>query len=367
MQVNASSFWSRLEQHPDVRWLPVPLPTTDDRPHVGIFAKRDIAVGERILYNAALAVVPTAQHCWYCLHPLGPSDLACSGCTARYCSPECRIQHKPQHRAACGRRLSPEADLLVQAAGAPQLPLTAARSGRPLCLRADWACLMALLPRGEPTPAGEAAAAVGADPIEVLQASRRLHNHFGISDECLTTRGGGVFPFGALLNHSCVANTAAFYVLRRGRRPVQCFVALTPIARFAELTHNYCDLVQARERRWEALGFQCGCTRCRAPWAAERLLVEDPSAQEGLAAIAEAEALPPAARMARLAALRCASPLAERQRWIRLVPLLIAAGRVADARVAAQYVFSIDSRFYAYPTHPSLVFQRACLKLAAPQ
>ena len=88
-------------------------------------------------------------------------------------------------------------------------------------------------------------------------------NNFGMVDTMVRLVGGGVYPLGALLNHSCAPNC----ILRYTDRGVLEIVAARNIAESEELTHSYVELVAPTRKRQDHLqhvyGFSCQCSRCR--------------------------------------------------------------------------------------------------------
>jgi len=117
-------------------------------------------------------------------------------------------------------------------------------------------------------------------------------NNFSIPDDLCVGRAAGVFPAGALLNHSCAPNCVPLYLtgedagraLRGGevgagagralpfsaRSPrVLLLRTVRPVAEGEELTHSYVDLALPRAQRAEYLksvyDFDCACAACAAP------------------------------------------------------------------------------------------------------
>ena len=127
-------------------------------------------------------------------------------------------------------------------------------------------------------------------------------NNFAITNSILTAVGAGVYPLGALLNHSCEANCCIVYEERflgerRDRRAgewlaaspgevlnnplapsshlypaaathVQTIRTLRAVKAGEELTHSYIDAAAVTSKRrqilWDRYYFTCGCSRCRA-------------------------------------------------------------------------------------------------------
>ena len=109
-------------------------------------------------------------------------------------------------------------------------------------------------------------------------------NNFGITDQLLNVIASGVYPLGALLNHSCNPNCILRYryyndendnettttktTTREKSRhpPVLEIVTCRNVQRGEELTHSYVELLDPVSRRQEQLlasyGFLCNCQRC---------------------------------------------------------------------------------------------------------
>lgn len=91
-------------------------------------------------------------------------------------------------------------------------------------------------------------------------------NNFGVTDALLTKLGGGVYPIGALLNHSCVANCVVSYDPVSHAQIIRC---LRDVAAGEELTHMYLDAAATSGERRAALRahyfFECDCAACTSP------------------------------------------------------------------------------------------------------
>lgn len=98
--------------------------------------------------------------------------------------------------------------------------------------------------------------------------SRFTSNNFGVADDLLSLLGSGVFPFGAVINHSCDHNVLHGYVFTP-RGPVQQWRLLRDVEAGTELTHCYVDLGETVAQRQQKLqanyGFTCACALCAAP------------------------------------------------------------------------------------------------------
>jgi SET and MYND domain-containing protein len=102
----------------------------------------------------------------------------------------------------------------------------------------------------------------------VADASRLLDvfqcNNFGISTELLKPVASGVFPYTALLNHSCEPSCVLTYDPEVPTRVV--IRACRPISAGDELTHSYIDVAATsasrRQRLLQTYGFWCSCALC---------------------------------------------------------------------------------------------------------
>lgn len=97
--------------------------------------------------------------------------------------------------------------------------------------------------------------------LETILGRFRVNN-FGMIDSMVRLIGSGVYPLGALLNHSCSPNC----ILRYTNRGVLEIVACRDIEQGEELTHSYIELVASTSQRqkhlWDIYGFTCDCPRC---------------------------------------------------------------------------------------------------------
>jgi [histone H3]-lysine4/36 N-trimethyltransferase SMYD len=107
------------------------------------------------------------------------------------------------------------------------------------------------------------------DILEML--ARFDSNNFGIVCELLFFLGAGIYPAGAMLNHSCAHNCAINYESQTNQQIIRCIV---DVAEGEELCHPYIDFastsVQRREKLRKTYGFDCKCDRCVDPdgrWA----------------------------------------------------------------------------------------------------
>jgi len=104
-------------------------------------------------------------------------------------------------------------------------------------------------------------------------------NNFGITDNLLNVIASGVYPLGALLNHSCNPNCILRYQYnnhhndattmkktRNGSPPVLEIVTCRNVQKGEELSHSYIALLEPvtmrQERLLSSYGFFCTCQRC---------------------------------------------------------------------------------------------------------
>lgn len=88
------------------------------------------------------------------------------------------------------------------------------------------------------------------------------NNNFGIQNELQQVIASGMFPRGAILNHSCDANCILTY---EGSK--QIITTIKPVSEGEELFHSYTDICQPTAIRQESLSktysFRCDCVRCQ--------------------------------------------------------------------------------------------------------
>ena len=88
-------------------------------------------------------------------------------------------------------------------------------------------------------------------------------NNFSVTDDMVVSQAAGVYPLGALLNHSCAPNCIMTYDLRT---QVQSVRTVCAVPAGTELTHPYLDPMTPRARRQRELqeeyGFSCSCRLC---------------------------------------------------------------------------------------------------------
>eukprot|EP00397_Hematodinium_sp_SG-2012_P017675 GEMP01018085.1.p1 GENE.GEMP01018085.1~~GEMP01018085.1.p1 ORF type:complete len:489 (+),score=95.54 GEMP01018085.1:81-1469(+) len=100
-------------------------------------------------------------------------------------------------------------------------------------------------------------------PLEVLRniLNRFSCNNFAIVDELFNPIAAGVYPHGAMLNHSCAPNCVLTY-----HKGFQLIRVIEPVLAGDELTHSYVDICQPKEERQDylqnAYNFRCNCKKC---------------------------------------------------------------------------------------------------------
>jgi hypothetical protein len=338
-------------------------------------ARRGAARGELVAAEPAL-VAPVlrrelwAERCAFCLArlPAEGSGGRCGRCRmVHYCCREHqRGDFARDHRAECGVLAQLTASPATAARVEDALLLArVVRGGAAVCAAVE---AMHLDPqaRGDEAAACEALAATvrRAFALDVVllpgprlpDALRRFRcNNFGVVDELYNTIAAGVFPRGALLNHSCDPNCVLAYA-QRGGTTVQVIRLLRPVLSGEELCHAYCDSAWPTPRRRDYLeatyGFRCDCRFCDGS-SRERRLLED----DELVHIAASQGCDEAALRA-FAAL----PLdqRERPRHVALVgEALTAALATGDLTLAAQASHSLVKIYESLytPFHPLVGLQ----------
>lgn len=88
-------------------------------------------------------------------------------------------------------------------------------------------------------------------------------NDFAIWDELLVSRGAGIYPLGALLNHSCEPNIVIYYEPHTHRQIMRC---IRRIRTGEQACHAYVDIAATSPTRRQKLeniyNFTCKCARC---------------------------------------------------------------------------------------------------------
>eukprot|EP00742_Colponemidia_sp_Colp-10_P005740 GILJ01006135.1.p1 GENE.GILJ01006135.1~~GILJ01006135.1.p1 ORF type:complete len:567 (+),score=73.22 GILJ01006135.1:41-1702(+) len=220
--------------------------------------------------------------------------LLCSSChLVAYCSASCRRKQEELHDLECellrhlpgiAERQSTDLDLLRMV-----LRLTAARTAstvtsptmqHPLSLSSQWSDVSQLLTHKEHFAPSWLAAVTAAVTDMVTVGSAKLtldleecidlacrininaHGLVDIDGDTNTNIGLGLFPFVAMLNHSCEPN--AVYIC--GENGVMSVRAIRDISADEEVSVHYVDLYQPLHQRREALlqskHFLCQCRRC---------------------------------------------------------------------------------------------------------
>ena len=91
-------------------------------------------------------------------------------------------------------------------------------------------------------------------------------NNFVIYDDLIESKGAGVFPVGALLNHSCKPNCILTYQFKENLGFQQIVRAIKDIEPGEEITHAYVDQAQItplrREKLFNQYHFYCLCEKC---------------------------------------------------------------------------------------------------------
>lgn len=134
--------------------------------------------------------------------------------------------------------------------------------------------------------------AADADTVLLPIITAFQSNNFALTNGLLVASGAGVYPLGALLNHSCEPNCVIIYESRRKGEPcdqrgpagsddagtasaslypdsfdhIQTIRTLRPVAAGEELTHAYIDIASVTRARRRHLAeryyFHCQCARC---------------------------------------------------------------------------------------------------------
>ena len=97
---------------------------------------------------------------------------------------------------------------------------------------------------------------------------RMQNNDFGVWDGAIFSIGAGVFPDGALVNHSCAPSSVITYETA-GHAATQVFRCTRALRPGDEVTHCYMDLASTSAARNEEFAthymFTCTCPRCVPP------------------------------------------------------------------------------------------------------
>ena len=107
---------------------------------------------------------------------------------------------------------------------------------------------------------------------DIMAFWRKFHsNNFSIFNSVLTSFAAGVYPYAALLNHSCAPNCIVRFQIQSKQRPILEIVAAKDIQMGDELCHSYIDIIQGLNHGTDKILNQqygwpsCGCSTCRCP------------------------------------------------------------------------------------------------------
>lgn len=269
--------------------------------HAVLPSSGDVPAGTVLSRSAPLAHVLQSDfkedRCARCFSK--PQNLArCSRCRkARYCGRECQLADFCHHKLECKRggevhteAVREEAELLARTRAALTKGEEGASEECVFCLESgsdEDASPVVRCGRSHfdsmarsSRPPNDAADLLAIDAASRLCRDREWGaddigrylltfraNNFGILDGMLNVIGSGVYPHGAVLNHSCDPNCVLRYVFGKATvGPIMEIVALRDICEGEELTHSYVDLVNPTEVRRGRLkaphGFECNCRRC---------------------------------------------------------------------------------------------------------
>ncbi|XP_042235254.1 SET domain-containing protein SmydA-8-like [Homarus americanus] len=249
-----------------------------------LVAARDIKAGEVVFGEEPLVVAPkpgAGSTCLACLRALKESWVGCNGCGSPLCSPHCG---GAGHTAEECKRLtglglkqdSSNKNLLIKQLNVLLTPLRTLllmekSPGKAAVIAAlqSNADLRQKLPIGrfvEEKVAGplrrQLSLQVGSDIVQHLCGVFDT-NAFVISlgnNRC----GRGLFPLGALMNHSCIPNTQHWY-----KDGVLIVRALKDIPKGESLTNTYAPTLWGTQARAAHLAgsklFTCTCERCLDP------------------------------------------------------------------------------------------------------
>ena len=213
------------------------------------------------------------------------------------------------------------------------------------------------------------------DIVEML--ARFDSNNFGIVDELLFFLGAGIYPAGAMLNHSCHPNCAIIYenndtlVDNSGtwnQFNIQVIRCLVDVAEGEELCHPYIDFASTAQQRREKLqttyGFDCQCTRCLATTSShggqETSSSPSPSSQKNQWAQSDAWLSSPAPGVKESVAMEA---IATSERWLQEAAML-ADDILAQELELVQERVNVRSKVL-HPNHLSLYQARSQLHTTA--
>ncbi|TYZ62191.1 hypothetical protein PybrP1_004943 [[Pythium] brassicae (nom. inval.)] len=254
----------------------------DGRGRCALAAQR-VAAGTCVLQTRALAAISVTS-CNWCFASASASGggsarlSRCGGCRRlRYCSAACQRRDwiDGGHARECGawkripasvRDAALQTVLLVArlvAAGAHKQPEVAQlrahyeeHAEAKLQQFREMALLVRSLLPAVDYPTDDA---LLRDTVQLL--CRVNCNAFTISDDACAPVGIGVFPHGALFNHSCAPNCVVSFAGQDMR-----VRAIADVAPDDELTISYVELLETTATRQQALResyfFDCDCARC---------------------------------------------------------------------------------------------------------
>lgn len=269
------------------QWNEDTVEIVGENPHRKVIAKRPLRRGEEILREAPTCTLLHAkqwgERCHSCFTKHSKL-LRCGRCRKFwYCSKECqRNDWKEHHKEECAsmttylasNAMSPEEEqtILVDALLAARIfaleENDAERYNAVMDLVFHRQCIqpahyqvaklvlnMGLVAKRRRT----------IDEREIVEMTARFDsNNFGIVDELLFLQGTGVYPAGAMLNHSCHPNCAIRYQPITHTQIICCIV--DQVQAGDELCHPYIDFAMTslsrREKLQSTYGFDCQCPRC---------------------------------------------------------------------------------------------------------
>lgn len=275
---------------------------------------QNLLAGQVILSNAPLMLVAhdAKQHCSNCFQT--PPTKRCSACRqVWYCTRQCQVQDFPLHRMECQGDLPTDARLLIRTfvklcqtnhQDASCQLATSTGSGVHICSRHHFFQLQPSMPldHHEMEIVSMAKTCLQRQSKRLIEwgitsnnktnddddddelslelkaiLCRFRSNNFGIVDSMVRVIASGIYPLGALLNHSCAPNC----LLRYTKTGVLQVVAARDIPEGEELTHSYVELVAPTPTRQLRLkqhyGFDCNCVRCQSSSSSATAQVSFPS------------------------------------------------------------------------------------------
>lgn len=227
-------------------------------PYRGLASQKIIRKGEVIFADVSIAVTPTIYCCSNCLSDCCTISCACS--QVGYCSSSCKDSDWIKgHRYLCNKKVDGELILLLKT------HVFLGTCDRDFNWKRD--AFFNLVYDCRVTDELERIAEaqklqlpfIGKDSVAYIQRFRR--NNFRIHDSELFTIATGVFPYGSLLNHSCIANCVVQF-----KNTTLLVRSICDILPGQELYISYVDTIKGgKERRkelFERYGFLCDCIKC---------------------------------------------------------------------------------------------------------